>query len=125
MAAEGRGSMTGQSSSEHQGQDEAPWQQQLQGVLSRVRMQPLSPGGSPALLLACSELQSLLDTAADWGTLNQWLAAVPAPPAGVGVSGGEEVVAHVDVREQLLTSLVRLVDSRTPDVLVKVGKKYD
>jgi hypothetical protein len=86
------------------------WRRDVLSVLQRLQGMALSTSDAPAMLLACSELQCLLDTAADLGALQAGLAAA-ASDSGSSSS----------VHEGVVRTLIRLVDSGRPDVLAKVG----
>lgn len=114
------------------------WRRDVLRVLGHVQALSLSPVDAPVLLQHCSNLQCLLATAADWGCLQEWVSAAPAQGAAgaqqlqpcvskslssrrtVGNSSGPQDTG-ADLQGILLQSLVRLVDSKKPDVLVKVS----
>jgi hypothetical protein len=116
-------------------------------TLQHIQALSLSPTDAPALLQHCSSLQCLLATAADWGCLQDWLGPVQVQGCAaaaattqlqpcisrsftnsrtVGSSGsskgsrGGVQDTGADLQGVVLQALVRLVDSKKPDVLVKV-----
>lgn len=115
------------------------WRRDVLRILQQVQALSLSPTDAPALLQHCSDLQCLLATAADnWGCLQDWLSTASAQNAvgaagqlqpcvsrsltssrHVGSASLQETVG-ADLQALLLQTLVRLVDSKKPDVLVKV-----
>lgn len=115
------------------------WRRDVLRILQQVQALSLSPSDAAALLQHCSGLQCLLATATDnWGCLQDWLSTAPAQNAAgaagqlqpcvsrsltssrhVGSASLQETVG-VDLQALLLRTLVRLADSKKPDVLVKV-----
>jgi hypothetical protein len=118
------------------------WQQSVLSILQQIQALSLSPTDAPAVLKHCSQLQCLLDTAADWGCLQEWLHPAPlqtgasqlqpcvsrnlsssnrAISGGGNQHGRPQGLGEHDLHAVLMQTLVRLVDSRKPDVLVKVS----
>jgi len=124
------------------------WQQSILQVVQRMQALSLSPADAAALLQCCVQLQCLLDTAADWGCLQQWL-ELPSAQAAQGMSrlhpsadtaviasssstssasshdgslSGTRAGSLQGLHGTLLQALVRLVDSKKADVLVKVKR---
>lgn len=123
------------------------WRRDVLQALQQIQALSLSPTDAPALLQHCSDLQCLLATAADWGYLQEWLGPVQAqgcraaapttqlqPCVSRNLTSSRTVSSSsskgsrdgvqdtgADLQGALLQALVRLVDSKKPDVLVKVS----
>lgn len=112
------------------------WQQQVLQAVQVINSLPINPSAADAaaLLHACADLQTLLDTAEDRKQLQEWLdaclqdpaAAAPAAVAGPLSAGpaAEQPAGsapHSTLRTSVLGCLIRLVDCTKADVLVKVG----
>lgn len=115
------------------GQQQQLWHDSVLQSLAHIQRLSLSPCDAPALLQHCADLQCLLATAADWGVLQTWLVSTPSRAAAAAAAASDSVATShsslqpsgssaADLRSVLVQSLVRLVDSKKPDVLVKVRR---